>query len=351
MFRDSKRLHLYVVIFFLLPYIVVASGGGNQAKKQNTNCQKSKDLSLPTVFLIGASFGIANLYEILISHPQLCGGSKKETRFFSTRGEVPSCTQFLDMYTDKKCDTRTNSSRFVEATPIMHQCGSFKSIFDFFSNDDTIPPIYQDISKLRFISVLREPVERDISYFLFAATHISRVRNGKSIPLIDVRERPFEVTKSDESVFSLPKMLCDMSDFTDTQNESKKKKKSNFESMVEAEVTFHKLFRGKYVVQLREYEKYFSRSQLLVLNSAELLRQPDVALKKIQTFLDLNTSWPIGTKFQWMQHPVDLPNINVNISCTQMKKLIDLYGPWNQELYEWDKSFEKFKFNKSLSCI
>ena len=250
----------------------------------------------------------------------------------------------------------------------MHQCGSFKSIHDFYTTNSNNFSKY-NISNLRFISVLREPVERDISYFLFAATHISRVRNGKSIPLIDVHERPFEVTKSDESVFPLTKLLCDCEDIHQLQRSGEREKikkeeteietktdtetvraKKNLKKLVEDEVFFHKLFRGKYVIQLRELEKYFSRKQLLIINSAELLREPHAALSKIQLFLGLDSGWPTATEIGWLHHPVELPDVVANISCAEMKKLSTLYAPWNEELYKWDSSFEKFVLNTTIPC-
>ena len=130
----------------------------------------------PLVFIIGVQKGgSSSLMWMMITHPQLCEGARKETHFFGGNYEnlVDGGTKFKDikaeyygLFTDKKCNGVANTS-FVDGTPILHQAyWAAKNINAMYTETG-----FKD--QLKFIAMLREPISRDFSWYQH---HMRQVR-------------------------------------------------------------------------------------------------------------------------------------------------------------------------------
>lgn len=116
--------------------------------------------TLPTVFIIGSQKGgSSSLYELMVEHPQICRGIRKEVHFFDHLENYAQGTGFYrQLYQDPKCDNVVGA-HFVDGTPILHYPSTWQRIYDTYSES----PIYRD--NLKFIVLLREPVSRDYSWY------------------------------------------------------------------------------------------------------------------------------------------------------------------------------------------
>ena len=133
------------------PHMVKDSAGREKARQGGT---------LPTVFIIGVQKGgSSSLYQLMVQHPQLCGGAHKENHFFDHPDNYEKGTPYFKaMFFDEKCDGKAGT-HFLEGTPILHYPSVWQRIYDTYSE---IPQIRD---KLKFIVMLREPVARDYSWY------------------------------------------------------------------------------------------------------------------------------------------------------------------------------------------
>lgn len=87
------------------------------------------------------------------------------------------------------------------------------------------------------------------------------------------------------------------------------------------------LARGIYIDQVLKWEKYFDRSQFLVVNSEELFSRPHQTFSQILGFLEL-TNW----------HPAEFKRHNLNnypgINAKLKQRLSCYFEPHNKRLYE-----------------
>ena len=89
------------------------------------------------------------------------------------------------------------------------------------------------------------------------------------------------------------------------------------------------LLRGRYVEQLRRWTEHYPRSQLLVLQSEWLFRDPAAAMGAIQEFLGLRPH-QLGDYKPFLQgkYERDMP-------APLRERLAAYFAPHNQELYRW----------------
>jgi hypothetical protein len=78
--------------------------------------------------------------------------------------------------------------------------------------------------------------------------------------------------------------------------------RSPFWGEIQPHAYFH---RGRYFDQLSGWLRHFSRAQLLLMRSDELLRQQDVALRKVYEFLGVDQEF-VAADFQDMSSPAVL---------------------------------------------
>ena len=89
------------------------------------------------------------------------------------------------------------------------------------------------------------------------------------------------------------------------------------------------LRRGAYVEQLRRWGEHFPRSQLLVIQSERLFREPAAVTAEVQAFLGLRP-------FRLEQYePFLRGGYNQGVPPELRAELARHFEPWNRELYEW----------------
>ncbi len=103
--------------------------------------------------------GTTSLYQYLADHPQVCGSSMKETRYFldldyplvSAHRYTSDTSQYFDYFSH-----RGNKNVLMEATP------------DYLYGEATPHMINKALQQVQLIFILRNPVERFISWFKFS---------------------------------------------------------------------------------------------------------------------------------------------------------------------------------------
>ena len=87
--------------------------------------------------------------------------------------------------------------------------------------------------------------------------------------------------------------------------------------------------RGLYLEQLRRWVQYFPRSQLLVLQSEWLFRDPPAASAEVYRFLGLRA-------YRLRKYETFLPgNYERGMPRELRAKLAKYFEPYNRELFEW----------------
>jgi hypothetical protein len=88
------------------------------------------------------------------------------------------------------------------------------------------------------------------------------------------------------------------------------------------------LSRGIYVDQVREWAKWFSKDQLLILKSEDFYHEPKSIIQQVIAFLGLPDWEPMKyTKFNASNYP--------QMDAAIRTYLIDFFRPYNQRLYEY----------------
>ena len=89
------------------------------------------------------------------------------------------------------------------------------------------------------------------------------------------------------------------------------------------------LQRGIYVDKLKHWIECFSKDQILILQSEELFRNPEVEYKKILKFLEL-PDWKLKEYKQYKAGKYKKPEM----TATTKNFLKEFFKPHNQRLYE-----------------
>ena len=212
---------------------------------------------LPMVFILGPMKSAStSLWEMMVRHPQLCGGKTKETNFFGSTFSM-GVDKYVDMFYDPKC-LKNPKSWYIDGTPNFHMISKTRTLFS---------TVYTPaaMADLKFIVALREPVARLESYYRhFTAQHFAE--GGK---------------------------------FSETQT---------FKERFDNRTTFNWLQDTQltpYVSLISEFCKTFRRNQLLVLSDEYLFQNTPAAMGKIAAFLGLpfpTAAWGNNQKLPKWDH-------------------------------------------------
>ena len=205
---------------------------------------------------------------MIITHPQLCEGERKETHFFGGNYEnlveegkkfKAIKAEYFGLFTDKKCNGIEGSS-FVDGTPVLHQA---------YWAAKNINAMYSQLGlkdKMKFIVMLREPISRDFSWYQHhMRQYLTGHKTGKGY------------------VASLKGSIKGIKTFKETwEAEIKAVKKGKKErNDVDNDIG------GDYITQLQEFMKYFRRDQILIFNSNYMFKHTHDAMEAIRVFLGI----------------------------------------------------------------
>lgn len=189
-----------------------------------------------------------SLFIYLADHPQVCASNVKETRFFYDGPyPLPAKARFsdgLDAYEHYFTECTAGQLR-VEATP------------DYLYSPHTPALMRANLADVRLVFILRDPVERLISWYRFA----------RQIGWLDT--------------------AVDFNTYATTQ----------FDHPSADEQHWRALEQGRYAAHLRPYVEQFSREQILVLGYSAM-KTPTAVLTQVCTFAGIDPGFYDGYDFK-----------------------------------------------------
>ncbi len=244
------------------------------------------------VILGGMRCGSTALYSYLGAHPQVILPRKKELHF-------------LDRF--YSLGTRWYRANFPTRTgmrwhKIAHQgtALTFEATPGYLFHPDAARRLSTVLPEAKLIALLRDPADRAYSHYqLNVHVELERHPFSKAIKREDKRlEDEREKILSDESYHS------------------RKRGRYSYKA------------RGLYLDQLRAYERYFSRDQLLVLKSEDLLEKTQETYDQVLRFLGL-APWTLQSTGSVN------PGLYPREKPPGYEELREFYAPHNQRLYEY----------------
>ena len=167
---------MVIFIHALLVAVVLRTSSADSYAQRNPNAPTRAPTNHgpsskvpPLIFILGVQKGgSSSLMWMMITHPQLCSGERKETHFFTgifermieSKVKMKDIQEkYLNIFFDPKCTNNTDAGTFVDGTPVLHQASkAAKNIYDTYEK-------FGMSHKLKFIVMLREPVSRDFSWY------------------------------------------------------------------------------------------------------------------------------------------------------------------------------------------
>lgn len=242
---------------------------------------------LPSALLIGAQkSGTTSLFHYLLEHPDVLPSFGKEIHYF-------------DLHYAR--GVRWYRGRF----PFRHQLRRGALTFDatpyYLAHPLAPQRAAQLLPNTKLIAVLRNPVDRAFSHYQH------EVRAGReTLSFAEAIEKESERLAGEEE-----RLRADPGYYSFNHHH------------------FSYTRRGLYVEQFRQWLQHFARSQLLVLQSERLFRDPAAATAAVQEFLGLRP-------FRAHSHKVFLQGkYDREMPPEVRKRLATYFEPYNRELYQW----------------
>jgi hypothetical protein len=242
---------------------------------------------LPSVLIIGTQKGgTTSLFNYLVQHPDVLPPLGKEVHYFDFhyasglnwyRGRFPYSHRLRD------------GALTIDATPyyMMHPLAPQRAA--------------QLLPDVKLVALLRNPIDRAFSHYQH------EVRGGReSLSFAEALEREAERLAGEEE-----RLRSD----------------SQYYSWNHRRYAYTR--RGLYLEQLRRWVQYFPRSQLLVLQSEWLFRDPPAASAEVYRFLGLRA-------YRLRKYETFLSgNYERGMPPELRAKLAKYFEPYNRELFEW----------------
>lgn len=218
-------------------------------------------MPVPDFICIGVQkAGTTTLFDVLKNHPQIFLSEKKETKFFQYDEDYRKGIDFYSGYFRKAENEKS--------------IGEIDPSYIFFAGK-TAQRIKDTLgAKTRFIVTLRHPVDRAYSHYLMS------------------KLKGYETFSFEEAIAA---------------EESRMKSEKR-----EDVINFSYISRGHYLAQLKKYFEYFPKENFLILIfEKDIKNNLNEALKKITTFLEVDTNFSFGTvksnpsreaKSKWIAH-------------------------------------------------
>ena len=247
---------------------------------------------LPDFIIIGgAKCGTTSLYELLIQHPDIYPALWKEVHFFDKnygrgmnwyKANFPSKLQ--------KFFRRASGKKFLtgEATPYY--------LFHPLSPEY----ISKNLPDVKLIVLLRNPIDRAYSHY-----NMEKRMNQESETFEEaIRLEEERLNDEEEKILKTPSY-------------------NSFNHQV-----FSYLARGKYILQLKKWNKFFPKEKLLILQTEFFESNTNDVLKEIHKFLGIDHHELQSTK-----------KYNVGKYSTMKEEtrqfLRDYFEPFNKDLYDF----------------
>jgi hypothetical protein len=239
----------------------------------------------PEIFIIGsAKSGTSSLNYVLQHHPDICRTVIKEPHFFDKDKRFLFNKQYyLDFFNVKQEGSKANCKYYVDATPTYIRLQNVPDRI----NQSFTP---SQLAAKKFILILRDPVLRECSWYYHMVNFCVQ----------EVAER----LKTSQS--QNPKVLCHGEHGNSQQYGAShcgllgceaRVLNVTVETVRQVVDPFEAYVRGPnfdrtaslYDRQIENWLKYISRSQLFVVNMADLLRNHDAVITSLFSFLNISS--------------------------------------------------------------
>nr|XP_054758597.1 heparan sulfate glucosamine 3-O-sulfotransferase 1-like [Lytechinus pictus] len=295
-------------------------------KKHPPNVREERGCSkrLPDVLIIGSKkCGTTTLKNFLGFHPQITV-TQYEAHFYDTKRYMG-----MDWFKDQLPYALPNQL-VVEKTPRYFVYPGIKEQM----RKDLDPDI-------KLIIVLREPITRGVSDFLhitykrYTGADKKAVKPSLSPELAELRK----TFKKKEAEYSRR--------YPNYDNVGLTFEESVLNDKGEIDVSSAIIDTGIYVKHLKEWLKYYSRDQILVLDGEQLILEPYQIMQKTEKFLGIETyfspehfHFDVKKRFYCLSKPMSVcmksskGRMHPSISDEIVEKLKQFYMPYNIELEE-----------------
>ena len=242
---------------------------------------------LPSALIIGTQKGGTTfLFDYLVQHPDVLPPLNKEIHYFDlnyARGVTWYRARFPYSYQLRGRAMTLDASPYYLAHPLVPQ------------------RVTGLLPGAKLIVLLRNPVDRAFSHYQH------EVRGGReSLSFPQAIERESERLAGEEE---------------------RLRQEPAYYSYNHHRYSY--MLRGVYIEQLRRWAQHFPRSQLLVLQSEWLFRDPAAATVAVQGFLGLRPQ-----RFERYE-PSYQGNYERGMSADLRTRLASYFEPYNRELYQW----------------
>lgn len=226
-------------------------------------------LSKPHFFLIGAmKCGTTSLHKLLIQHPQICGLGEKEKHYFDKDMTAADTKNYLLEFA--KCP---KNQFLIDSTP------RYLAI-------DLVPfrisqsYTKEDLSKKKFMIILREPVSRHYSEYQFRVRLCTDIFDEDKGPSDD-EYKNIRGNRNCKRVTKNYKVGID----------EKSLEIMTFAEWVKSEDGSGEMKRGHYIEHIKEWLKIIRRDQLFIINFQSLITDTSDVMNRLSIHLGLSENW------------------------------------------------------------
>ena len=251
----------------------------------------AKNHALPNFIIIGAmKSGTTSLYNYICDHPSVIAAEYDEIGFFDSNYHL-GLNWYRSLFPTKKqlksLEQKEDQGITGEDTPF------------YFWNEESANRIKEILPNVKLILILRNPINRAYSEY-----H-DKVQSGRT-------------KKSFEQYIQ--------SELENLKKNSPPPSKFNDDDSI--------LLRGIYSKQFENWSRIFSKKQIIVLQSEQLLEKPQKVLNEIYNFLGL-TEFNLKNKFSKKKKKYQ------DMNSETREILRDFYYPYNEKLFQMiEKRFD-----------
>lgn len=243
---------------------------------------------LPSALIIGAQrSGTTSLFNYLVQHPDVLPPIGKEIHYFDfnyARGVKYYRGRFPYSHRLRRGALTLDATPYYLAHPLVPERAA------------------RLLPQVKLIAVLRNPVDRALSHYQH------EIREGReTLSFAEAIEKESERLAGEEE---------------------RLRNEPGYYSWNHRRFSY--LRRGLYMEQLRRWLQYFPRSQLLVLQSEWLFRDPPAAMATVQRFLGLR-----DYRLERYDDSYQRGSYQRAMAEELRSRLIAYFEPHNRELFQW----------------
>jgi hypothetical protein len=243
---------------------------------------------LPSTLIIGAQrSGTTSLFSYLVQHPNVLPPLGKEIHYF-------------DFHYDRGINYYRG--RFPYSHRLRHGTMTLDATPYYLIHPLVPERVAQVLPHIKLIAVLRNPVDRALSHYQHEK------RGGR------------ETLSFSEAIDQEPARLAG--------EEARLRNEPGYYSWNHHRYSY--LLRGLYFEQLRRWLQHFPRSQLLVLQSERLFRDPAASMVVVHRFLGLP-----DYRLHRYDDSFQRGNYQRSMSEDLRSRLSAYFEPYNRELFRW----------------